>query len=153
MCFRTISNDSCSIGGTFMILITGGKYQGRLKCAFDCGNYKEEDVFDFAKINSAEYASSNKNFKTCKIWYNFQEYVRSLALSGTDSWQIENMMKKLVENNNPEIIIMAEVGAGVIPMNKSDVVFREASGRLSVYFAEGANEVYRMICGIRTKLK
>lgn len=136
-----------------MILITGGKYQGRLNAALELGDYTNEDVFDFAKVNSIEYVTENKEFKTCKIWYNLQEYVRVLAQNGTESYQLENMIKKLTENCKPEIIIMAEVGAGVIPIKESDNVFRETSGRLSVYFADKAERVYRMICGIKTELK
>ncbi len=136
-----------------MILITGGKYQGRLKTALKISDYTMDDVFDFAKLNSKEYMEKNINYTEKKIWYNLQEYVRDLATYGTESFQLENMIKKLVEKRNPEIIVMAEVGAGVIPINAQDVLFREATGRLSVYFAEECEEVYRVICGIATKLK
>lgn len=136
-----------------MIFITGGKYQGRLQCGLDVSGYEEGDVFDFARANSMEYAGSHKEFVDCKIWYNLQEYVRSLAANGTEAYQIEKMVKALVENNTPEVIIMAEVGAGIIPMSAEDNIFREASGRLSVYYADKADEVYRVICGIKTQLK
>lgn len=136
-----------------MILITGGKYQGRLKCALEISDYTGDDVFDFAKLDSIEYVSKNIDYKNKKVWYNLQEYVRSLANNEIESVQIEMMVKKIVANCNPEIIIVAEVGAGVIPMNKKDNLFREASGRLSAFYAGEADEVYRVICGLKTKLK
>lgn len=133
-----------------MIFITGGKYQGRLNLGIEVSGYDEGEVFDFAELN---LMGVSKDFKECKIWYNLQEYVRALAMQGTESYQIEKMIKNLVDNHKPEVIIMAEVGAGVIPLDKKENVFRETTGKLSVYYAERADEVYRAICGIKTKLK
>lgn len=136
-----------------MIFITGGKYQGRLKCGIEISKYGQEDVFDFARLNSKDYTYNHKDFKDCKIWYNLQEYVRILAENGTEEYQIEKMIKTLVDNNDPQVIIMAEVGAGVIPIEKKEIIFREVTGNLSVYYADKADEVYRVICGIQTRLK
>ena len=136
-----------------MILITGGKYQGKLRCAMEVTEYTEDDVFDFAKLNSYEYATSHIDYSKCAVWNNLDEYIRSLALSGTEEPQLEKMMNKLLENNNPKVIIMSEVGAGVIPIDKEENAFREVTGRLAASLAGKAAEVYRVICGLNMKLK
>ncbi|MDO4188001.1 MAG: bifunctional adenosylcobinamide kinase/adenosylcobinamide-phosphate guanylyltransferase [Lachnospiraceae bacterium] len=136
-----------------MILITGGKYQGKLRRALEMGRYSEEDYFDFNKVNSPEYVNRQINYADKKVWYNIQEYIRILAYQGTEALQIESMIKKLVDKHNPEVLIIAEVGSGVIPVNKADNDFREATGRVSVYFAEEAEEVYRIVCGMKVQLK
>lgn len=136
-----------------MIVITGGKYQGKLKCVYEVYDCTEEDVFDFAKINSREYAEGGMDYRTRKVWVNVQEYVRMLALSGTEEFQLEKMVKKLIENNNPEVLVISEVGAGVIPLDAKDVIFREVTGRLAVLYADKAEEVYRVICGLTVRLK
>ena len=136
-----------------MILITGGKYQGKLRRALEIGRYSEDDYFDFGKINSTEYVNSGINYANKKIWYNIQEYIRVLAYQGTEPSQIENMIKKIVEKHAPEILIISEVGSGVIPLSKEDNDFRDATGRLSCYFADNADEVYRVLCGMKIQLK
>lgn len=136
-----------------MIFVTGGRYQGRLKIALQVSGYSENDVFDFSKINQPGYADGDRDFKTSKIWYNLQEYVRALVLMGTEMDQIDEMVKRLVVTHGPEVIIMSEVGSGVIPMEKESNVFREAAGKLSVYFADEAKECYRAICGMSIQLK
>lgn len=136
-----------------MILYTGGKYQGKTKCILDDGKYNEADFFDFSRINSIEYANSGIDYREKKVWLNIDEYVRSLALSGTELNAVVMTVKGLMKNCKPEIITVAEVGAGIIPINKSENVFREACGRLSVELAESADEVYRVICGIKMKIK
>lgn len=153
MYYGTVVINGGSTGGGNMILVTGGKYQGKLQCALEIGRYSENDYFDFNKVNSAEYINNQINYADKKVWYNLQEYIRILACQGTEAFQIESMIKKLVEIHCPEVIILAETGSGVIPANKADNDFREATGRLSVYFAEQAEEVYRVICGMKIQLK
>ena len=134
-----------------MILYTGGRYQGKLNAVLSGGGYTDEDVYDFAKINVREYAEVD--YRKKRIWYHLDDYIRFLLINGTDGSQTETMIRKLIDSGKPEVVIISETGSGVIPMNKSDNVFREITGRISVYVAENAEEVYRVVCGIKMKLK
>lgn len=134
-----------------MILYTGGVFQGKLHSILSNENYSIDDVYDFSKINNPEY--SNVDYKSKKVWYRIDEYIRSLALSGTDTLQIVKMIKGIVDSGKPEIIAISETGGGVIPMNKNDIAFREANGQIGVFLAENSDEVYRVICGLKTKIK
>lgn len=52
-----------------------------------------------------------------------------------------------------EVVILNEVGSGVIPASKEKTQAREAAGRLGVLLARQADCVVRVICGIPTILK
>ena len=52
-----------------------------------------------------------------------------------------------------EIVMINEVGSGVIPAVKEDRIAREAAGRLAVQLAGEADTVIRMVCGIPVCLK
>lgn len=140
-----------------MILYTGGKYQGKLKIAMMNSSYKEDDIFDFSsdavcdliiEKNQADNAFANK-----KIWYGIDSYIRRLSFNGVSIEEITEKCIILIDSYNPEIIIINEVGAGVIPMDKADNNFREAVGRVSVYVASKCEKVYRVVCGIQTEVK
>ncbi|SFG74299.1 bifunctional adenosylcobinamide kinase/adenosylcobinamide-phosphate guanylyltransferase [Oribacterium sp. WCC10] len=56
-------------------------------------------------------------------------------------------------NSRETVIIMNEVGSGVVPMDKGEREWREAVGRVSCIFARRADRVYRLIAGIPQRLK
>ena len=47
----------------------------------------------------------------------------------------------------------AEVGSGVVPIDKAQRAQREAAGRLAILLAQQAQEVVRVFCGIPTRIK
>ena len=51
------------------------------------------------------------------------------------------------------ILILDEVGCGLVPMDPFERQYREAVGRLGEQLAKKASEVYRMSCGLAQKLK
>lgn len=134
-----------------MILYTGGKYQGKLEASLDEGVFTYDDVFDFGQVNKPEY--SQTSFADKKIWYHLEDYIRSLAMMGTDASQIESMIKRLIEDCSPEVVIISETGAGVIPISEHERSYREVCGKISVELAKSASEVYRVICGLKVKIK
>ena len=133
-----------------MILITGGKYQGKEEFALRLGGYSKSDVLD---LSDFDFLSINELCDTYKIIRNLEEYVRYLSKDNEDISLIEDLVKKLIEKIEPEIIIISEVGAGVVPLKESDNRFREAVGLISKYYANIAKEVYRLICFVAVKLK
>ncbi len=52
-----------------------------------------------------------------------------------------------------DLVLCCEVGSGVIPMEKKDRAFREATGRLLCALAKEATAVVRVVAGIPTVLK
>lgn len=55
---------------------------------------------------------------------------------------------------NPEVILIVnELGCGVIPMEVFDRRYRELVGRTSCELAQKAKEVHRVVCGVGTVIK
>ena len=133
-----------------MILITGGKYQGKEEFALRLSGYSKSDVLD---LSDFDFLSINELSDKYKIIRNLEEYVRYLSKDNEDISLIEDLVKKLIERIEPEIIIISEVGAGVVPLRENENVFREAAGLLSKYYADSAEEVYRVICSVAVQLK
>ena len=50
-------------------------------------------------------------------------------------------------------VTAAEVGSGVVPIDKAQRAQREAAGRLAILLAQRAQEVVRVFCGIPTRIK
>lgn len=52
-----------------------------------------------------------------------------------------------------DAVISDEVGCGIIPLNKADRELREKTGRAQCALAARCSEVWRVSCGIGTKIK
>ncbi len=51
------------------------------------------------------------------------------------------------------VIVVAEIGCGLVPMDAFEREYREVVGRISCELAARADEVYRMTCGLATRIK
>jgi adenosyl cobinamide kinase/adenosyl cobinamide phosphate guanylyltransferase len=126
-----------------MWLISGGAYQGKLKYALERTG-----------INESEATEG----KDCSL----QELLEKPLVNHFHLW-IDRMLKEEQDINillvrilarNPEIVIIVdELGCGVVPMNPYDRRYREMTGRICCKLAKEAEEVHRVICGIGTVIK
>ena len=60
---------------------------------------------------------------------------------------------EFTKNLDMPIVIMNEIGSGIIPLDKSEREWREISGRAGCIIADKAIEVVRVCCGIATVIK
>ena len=61
--------------------------------------------------------------------------------------------ERLLDENNDAVFITNEVGGGIVPIDAFEREWREVCGRISCTFAEKADAVYRVVCGIGIKIK
>ena len=109
-----------------MILIIGGKGQGKLDFALSMG-YTMEDV--------ATTLPTDK-----PILYGLQELTR--------------LDPTLSPDQLPDgIVICDEIGCGVVPLDREERDWRERTGRLCCLLAQEAQQVWRVFCGIPIRLK
>lgn len=143
-----------------MILYTGGRYQGKLEAAINRLDTSYDCVLDFSKINCKD--EFDKITLLCngniEIFYNLESLVRLLVnnmefLVETKANTVKDYVISLVERLNPKIVIISEVGAGVIPIDKKENEFREITGEISVELARRSQCVIRMVCGIEQIIK
>ncbi len=81
---------------------------------------------------------------------------RKPVFAGLDAYIRENptdpeeLLRALVKK---DVVICAEVGSGVIPLERADRVYRETVGRLCVRLAKEATAVVRLVAGIPVVIK
>lgn len=109
-----------------MVLIIGGMCQGK---------------HDFCR----------SEFPDAEVIEHYEERIREELREGKDP--ISEAEKWLDEISGDLVIIMNEVGSGVVPMDRDERAWRESVGRVSCLFAKKADKVYRLLAGIPQRLK
>lgn len=126
-----------------MILITGGAYQGKTMYAAEKYSLDIEDIADGETIG----IDGLSGYKCVK---NFHILIKRLLESGEDP--IESVQKLVCEN--PDIIIiMNDIGGGIVPLERSERIWREQVGITGCFLAEQAECVERIVCGIGMRIK
>lgn len=123
-----------------MILITGGSYQGKT-------NYVTEH-FQYEMTDGA-YCDYDA-LKIAKILKNYHKLVRRLMDENIDP---EEYTRVFCSENPACIVLINEIGSGIIPMRKEERIWREKVGRCGCILAEKSSSVIRLICGIPTAIK
>ena len=125
-----------------MILVFGGAYQGKKEFAFRTFGLMENDI---------EYAGG-KDWKPGekKIICGMESFVRACAEDGVSSLDKLEAMKEDLEE---KIVIITDISQGIVPMDKVDRFWREENGRAMAFLADRAEAVYRVFCGIESRVK
>lgn len=123
-----------------MILITGGAYQGKTEYVKTHFQY---EITDGALCNF-------EDAKNAKILTNYHILVRRFIESGIDA---EAYTRAFCRSNPDCIVLINEIGRGIIPMEKQERIWRKNVGRAGCILAEKSSTVIRLICGIPTALK
>lgn len=123
-----------------MILIIGGAYQGKTEYARSLGisdicNGSSEDINGIWKHSAVN---------------NFHLLVKRQLEAGLDPME---EAEKLFDKNPHIVIISTEIGGGIVPLEKSERLWREAVGKVCCFLARKSSKVVRVICGIPTIIK
>ena len=129
-----------------MILITGGAFQG--KTAFAKEQFSLHDG-DFADGESCPLERFGEKPALCRL----HMLVRRMLAAGLTEEGIEAAVLNGLSDGRCQIVLTDEIGCGVVPMEKSDRIWRECVGRLVCKLAEQADTVVLMQCGLPTLLK
>ncbi|MGN0639004.1 MAG: bifunctional adenosylcobinamide kinase/adenosylcobinamide-phosphate guanylyltransferase [Huintestinicola sp.] len=123
-----------------MILIIGGAYQGKTDHARSLGI---SDICSGASEDMdrvGEHSAVN----------DFHLLIKRQLEAGLDPLE---EAEKLLEINPDIVIISTEIGGGIVPMEKSERIWREAVGKTCCFLAQKSSRVVRVICGIPTIIK
>lgn len=112
-----------------MILVIGGIASGKRTYVRSLG-------YDDAQMDSDP--SSDR-----PVLLELDELLRAGAL---DSQTTKALLRK-------DVIVCCEVGQGVVPMDAGERAWRELVGRTCALFAEQAEKVVRLVCGIPVVIK
>ena len=108
-----------------MIFVTGGAYQGKK---------------DFAL----------KYFKNYDIINNYHIIIKNLI---SENINLLEYTENIISENKDIIIIMDEIGCGIVPTDREERFWREMCGKCGCIIAEKADVVVRVTCGIGTAIK
>lgn len=123
-----------------MRMIIGGAYQGKLAYAVQKYSISENEIAD-------GYINDNSNFKCIN---NFHLLIKSVLENGQNPIEATT---EILRKNPDVIIIMNEIGNGIIPLEKSERLWREAVGKVGCLLARRAESVERIVCGLPIKIK
>lgn len=126
-----------------MILITGGAFQGKKAYAMKTFSLEESAAADGRSCSWEEI------FKTRGIFY-FHEYIRRSLEEGRE---LKTLAEDLARQNPEAVIVVNELGSGVVPVDAFDRTYRETTGRICCELAKKACEVHRVVCGIGMVIK
>lgn len=115
-----------------MILVTGGAYQGK--------NAFAETLLEQRKQTGREGT----------LFPQFHEWVKDCMKAERN---IEEELREKLGQDPDQIIVCNELGCGVVPMDAFERAWRERTGRLTCELAKQAEAVYRVTCGIGTRIK
>lgn len=126
-----------------MNFIIGGAYQGKKEYTIEKYSLSKDDISDGEFMNIDDISG-------LKCITNYHLLVKNVMENNGDPM---DTAEKILHNNPNIIIIMNEIGNGIIPFEKSERIWREQVGRVGCYFARSAEKVIRITCGISTIIK
>lgn len=126
-----------------MIMITGGAFQGKTEYAKQRFGFSDDDILNGGNCKlDAVFAAK------CVTEYHL--LIKRLLERNTD---VTEFSRRLCMENPDIVIIINEIGAGIIPLEKSERIWREETGRAGCIIAENSREVIRLVCGVPVKIK
>ena len=124
-----------------MTIVTGGAYQGKLDFAMDI----------YPDINWVDgNTASEEELLTAEGIKDLHLFIRRLVKEERD---VLLFVDTLIWKNPNVVITCDEIGSGIVPMDKTDRTYREMCGRAMQKLCACSFEVYRLVCGIPTRIK
>lgn len=123
-----------------MVMITGGAYQGKTAYVTRKFGIAPEDIADGRSCDIA-------SLSTARCISSYHELVRRLGADCT------RFTEELCRRSSDAVIIIDEIGCGIVPMEKSERLWRENVGRCGCIIASHSEKVIRVICGIPAFIK
>lgn len=126
-----------------MIMVTGGAYQGKLD--FVCRHFGLESA-DIANGSTCDFEEAF----SAKCIKSYHRFIARLIAHGVDCVQFT---KRLCAENKDAIIILDEIGCGIIPVEKAERKRREITGKCGCIIAKNSDDVIRVTCGLPVYIK
>jgi len=135
-----------------LIFVCGGACQGKRSWAVEKWKIQEQRILDAREAAKCILAGQQlgQGAEACLLLDHYEVFVRETAERGGDAAQATDVLL----SSCPDLVIITdEIGSGIIPMDKKLQEYRELHGRLCCSLAGKAQEVYRVTCGIGTRIK
>lgn len=135
-----------------MTLIIGGYAQAKLQATLnDIKDPKSVTILDTPDFNAD--ASYTAEPAQTIILNHFHLWVKEALKQGRNPQQEILTFLDANEDKAEIIIISDEIGNGIVPIDAFEREYREQTGRILIELAKRADEVERVICGIKQRIK
>lgn len=125
-----------------MELIIGGHGQGQMDFADRSGRLEGRRVVSGTDC-------SLEDIFCCGVIAEFADYVKRFRAELAQM----NLAQMLMQKNPSIIVVTDEIGSGIVPIDRQEREYRQFHGRLCCALAKEATSVYRVICGIESRIK
>ena len=126
-----------------MWLISGGSYQGKLQYAMGRTGINERAVVDGKECCMQDLLEK-------PLVNHFHLWIDRMLKEEHD---IYSLVDQIIAGNPGIVIIVDELGCGIVPIDPYDRMYRELTGRICCKLAKEAEEVHRVIGGIGWVIK
>lgn len=126
-----------------MVLITGGRYQGKMEYAQRRFRFQEADL-----AICREDVPAIDFDKPCIAY--IERYVLACLKQAMDPLAA---FEPHLSDLRDKVILSTDISCGVVPVEAQLRAWRDACGRLNNALASASDEVWRLFCGIPQRLK
>lgn len=135
-----------------MILITGGRYQGKETFAREMAKQGETG---FERCCDSEHTVDGRTdspelLSDAGLILHMEQFIRREMEQGGKP---ERLIRRLIEENSRAVVVADEIGSGVVPIEPFEREYRETAGRMCQKLASASDRVYRVVCGISMRLR
>ena len=125
-----------------MVFVYGGAYQGKLRFVQTNYSFAEQDYF-YCTIEDEPTV-------TAKVLVGYEQWV--LGQIRKDGNPLEWLEAYLIAN--PQVVIIAQdMSCGIVPIAFESRMWLKEMGKCACALSEKSEKVYRLFCGIATKIK
>jgi len=128
-----------------VVFIYGGAYQGKLDYARKKFNLDDDDIYAYIESDGAAERVPDQ-----KCLCGVHLFVLSQIRAGGDPLAF---IKENIGAFKDKIVIADDISGGVVPMGDKNREWREAAGRCATFLSQNAGEVWRVFCGVPTRIK
>ena len=129
-----------------MELYIGGYAQGKLE-------YVKAKHPGCRVYENLEDLKISEKSKSTKVLYNLHLIIKKKIADGTTPETIQAEIMNITDCCPDLIIICDEIGCGIVPVDETERLYRELTGRILVEIAKKADRVVRISCGIPQAIK
>lgn len=135
-----------------MKLVVGGAHQGKTEYAVKQLGIDSRHILQAGEAKNLEAVleALHTNKAAVQCVSEFHLLVRYAVEHALD---IHALVEQMLSAHPDIVVLMDEVGCGIIPMEKEERIYREQVGRAGCLLARQACQVIRVVCGIGTVIK
>ncbi|MDO4614462.1 MAG: bifunctional adenosylcobinamide kinase/adenosylcobinamide-phosphate guanylyltransferase [Lachnospiraceae bacterium] len=98
--------------------------------------------------SSGKHAYAREHFPDREVISDYEKLIREQMKKGIDPLQEAEKL-----SGGQLVVILAEIGSGLVPLDREERIYRETVGRCGCIIASHAEQVIRVTCGIGVRIR